>query len=240
MKKIVTFILSITATTILSMEQRAQPANNTAILLRTNNGIFERVPHEVMKEILLTHFVKLKRRPLSHIAAFRALFKSNKYFSQFFYDESLNGSFIQTISQAADENCAIIYPYDPIVSAAFRINTSGARSWMRNVYFQQFRNYKIISNDFFTLHLSGTDKYFIRLQNFLVCVLPSPLPTTIRRRLSYYAQFYSCSFSGFFQRLKSPLFEQSFVSENIALIQALQRNEIQSVKQHIERGAVPI
>ena len=142
MKKIYALILSFTANACISMEQETtsiQAISSSYMLTRSNTGIFARIPHDVMKEYIMPHFAKLKRPATEHARTFHALCKSNKYFAQFLCERDLNGTLIQTMAKKENEDKGLQIKFKEISSdstfAAVRLlNTSGAKTWMREVY----------------------------------------------------------------------------------------------------------
>jgi hypothetical protein len=100
---------------------------------RAHNGDFALVPHEIIEKKIMPYFATLKHSPLLHARTFHALCKSNKYFSQFLKDPKINELLIKNMASYNNKKkkWTPIIEKKLIFSAAFQLNTVGARLYIK-------------------------------------------------------------------------------------------------------------
>lgn len=109
---------------------------------------------------------------------------TSKFFAQrFLYDSAMSGRLVQRCAKKYRAELDGICAQDLEFAAAYQLNTFGIRQWMREKYFVEPKNFKIISYSFFDqLDIPLRPSEYIK--EFMHQVLPRNKPPIIQRRLN--------------------------------------------------------
>ena len=143
----------------------------------------DNIPLEVKYKIIknITRFKNYK----DSFKALNALFKINKSYLQLSQDIKLNETILNFLCQHHSAPLSLLCPQDITFGAAYYLNTSGIRDWIRNIYLTQVKNFKFVSYSFFARmqQLRKRKSYVVR---FIEQTFPSTpkVPLIIKQRLS--------------------------------------------------------
>ena len=183
MKKIIILLILYSYTSSFCMEQ---PVPRKTFALKPDADFFATIPAPV-RNIVMEYLFVADKSCKEVDKAINALGRTNKAFSQSLLYDSANASkIIHTHAQRYKAELDAICPYDPVFAAGYQLNTFGARKWLKEQYFADHKNFKIISAAFFEQLNTALSPRTIALKQCMLDVLPKPkkYPPIIQRRLN--------------------------------------------------------